>query len=90
MIFTRDRLPAHLKQLEPNSAVGLDMREGQLVEPRQQQLHVRQKRFEGAYVMVTQSSVQTGIQTRLLGVQHYGRGLHIVVWQGLCGKQMKR
>ena len=72
---------AHLEQLELDSAVGLDVRQGQLVETGEQQLHVRQKRFEAVYVMVTQSRVQTGIQTRLLGVQHYSGSLYIVVWQ---------
>ena len=55
-----------LENLQLDAAVGAHVREGQLVEARQQQLHVRQKRFQAAHVVIAQSRIQTGIQTRLL------------------------
>ena len=59
-------IPVHLEQLELDAAVSLHVCEGQLVESRQQKLHVREERFEGACVVVTQSRIQSMIETRLL------------------------
>ena len=42
----------HLEQLELNAAVSAYVSQRQLVEPRQEQLHVRQEGFQGCDVVV--------------------------------------
>ena len=56
----------HLEELELDAAVRAYVSKRQLVEGRQQELHVRQERCEAAHVVVAQGRVQTGINTRLL------------------------
>ena len=56
----------HLEKLELDAAVSGDVRQRHLVERRQQQLHVREERFQLQLVVAAQGRVQTRIQARRL------------------------
>ena len=56
----------HLEKLELDAAVSRDVRQRHLVERRQQQLHVREERFQLQLVVAAQGRVQTRIQARRL------------------------
>ena len=66
----------HLKKLELDAPVSGYLYKGQLVEARQQQLHIWQERFEAAIAVIAQGRVQTRIETRLLQLPNFN---HTVV-----------
>ena len=57
---------AHLVELELDTTVSGYLTQRQLIETREQQLHVRQEGIQGDSVVGAQGRVQTGIQTCFL------------------------